>query len=113
MCVCVFLLGDTSDPLPPAPPDTRDLLLPGEVFTFWAEHAVLVALPLLYMWQRRFVLYKPRILLMWGILFLYHVDVLLPVSFISGGNLNYMMVRSPLLPPCGALWASRLTCVSM
>jgi hypothetical protein len=78
--------------------DFRDLRMPGEVFTYIAEHLVLVLLPLLFVYQRRFNVCHPRILYMWAVLFLFHVDVLLPVSLYAGGNINYIVV-----PPRGIL----------
>lgn len=75
--------------------DTRDLKLPFEVFSFFFEHALLVGLPLVYLVTRRFNVYKPRVFFVWAAMFLYHVDILLPVSLIAGSNLNYMMVRQP------------------
>ena len=81
--------------------DTRDLKLPGEVFTFYLEHVLLVALPLIYLTQRRFNLFDGRVLYQWALMFLYHVDVLLVVSILAGGNINYMMVsREPWSPSC-------------
>ena len=78
--------------------DTRDLRLPGEVLTFAVEHVVLIMAPLLFIWQRRFNVCEPRVLCMWAVLFLFHVDILLPVSLIWGGNINYIVV-----PPRGVL----------
>lgn len=81
-----------------AAPDTRDQTMIAEGVFFWSEHALLCLLPLYYLYTRRFTLYEPRIVHMWDLFILYHANVLLPASLLSGNNLNYVMV-----PPAGFL----------
>jgi len=76
-------------------PDTRDLLMPGECASFFAQHLTLTLLPMVFIALRRFDLYEPRAFVCWGWKLLYHIDVLLPLSLYVGANLNYVVVPPP------------------
>jgi hypothetical protein len=67
--------------------------LPGERILFYVQHVTLVVAPLVAILCRRFFLYRPRVLYCWGLMACYHWNVLLPVSLLTGTNLNFMMVR--------------------
>ena len=106
-----------------ATPDTRGLDLwpfgaegllagaawPGytwEKVSFFVQHGLLVALPALWIARRRFDLAPPpsaraaSAVLMWALLSVAHWDVFAPLSYLTGHNVNYMLV-----PPSGPLVA--------
>jgi hypothetical protein len=105
-----------------ATPDTRGLdLLPfgceglldaraweghtWEKVSFFVQHVLLVVLPALWIARRRFALAPPptvdgySCLTMWALLSVVHWDVFAPLSYLTGHNVNYMLV-----PPGGPLF---------
>lgn len=60
-------------------PDTSELLLPGEVFSFFFQHVLLVTAPFYYIARRRFPLYNRRVLYCWALYVLFHLNILFPV----------------------------------
>ena len=99
-----------------ATPDTRGLdnlpLFPGgdttytwEKVSFFAQHALLVLLPMVWILRRRFSLTAPpsvdarALLLAWALQCILHWGFFLPLSLATGHNVNYMLV-----PPGGPLW---------
>lgn len=79
---------------------------PFEVESFWAQHITLLALPMVWIARRRFPIYSSDVyitLWTWCLFFLIHVVVFVPVSLISGRNINYMTA-----PPGAASKSSTL-----
>ena len=75
-------------------PDTKGLDMFGEVTAFYIQHYMLVLLPLIWLVRRRYPLYTGFRLTLWtwAAFFIVHLTIFLPASFISGRNVNYMMV---------------------
>lgn len=75
-------------------PDTKGLDMFGEVTAFYVQHITLIALPLIWLVRRRYPLYTGFRLTIWtwAVFFIIHVVIFLPSSFVSGRNVNYMMV---------------------
>ena len=66
---------------------------PFEVESFWAQHITLLALPMVWIARRRFPIYSSELyitLWTWCLFFLIHITVFVPVSLVSGRNINYM-----------------------
>eukprot|EP01116_Phalansterium_solitarium_P022302 TRINITY_DN7314_c0_g1_i1.p1 TRINITY_DN7314_c0_g1~~TRINITY_DN7314_c0_g1_i1.p1 ORF type:complete len:317 (+),score=90.91 TRINITY_DN7314_c0_g1_i1:82-951(+) len=79
-------------------PDTRDLLLPGEIINFWVHHVVLLVVPIYLYLSGHYQLdlsaaYNLRLAI--GIGALFHYDVMLPVALYSGKNVGYMLWPPP------------------
>lgn len=80
-------------------PDLRDYKLPLEIENFWLEHALIVALPIWFIWTGRFLVF-PHSIAFTSSAFLFngafHALVLHTVSLLSGYNLNYQLQPPPV-----------------
>ena len=78
-----------------------------EIVSFFVQHALLLLLPAVWMARRRFALVQPPAVsargcvTMWAVLSVVHWDVFAPLSYLTGHNVNYMLV-----PPGGPLHKS-------
>ena len=86
-----------------ATPDFRGLYLPLEVPHFIVQHVLLLALPCVWIARRRFRLIEDwrSWVCCWAGMTLVHWDVFQPACWLSGHNVNYMMV-----PPEGFVMAA-------
>eukprot|EP01113_Clastostelium_recurvatum_P036298 TRINITY_DN5156_c0_g1_i1.p1 TRINITY_DN5156_c0_g1~~TRINITY_DN5156_c0_g1_i1.p1 ORF type:complete len:297 (+),score=78.69 TRINITY_DN5156_c0_g1_i1:43-933(+) len=85
-----------------AVPDLAQLKLPFEQTTFWVQHwALLIAPILMLLVSRRYHPLTPSFknsLLAIGLGGLFHFDVQLPLAFVTGVNINYMLWPPPGVP---------------
>jgi len=77
-----------------AAPDVRGLHLPLELEHFVVQHVLLLALPCVWIARRRFHLFEDwrSWVCCWAGMTLVHWDVFQPVCWLTGHNVNYMMV---------------------
>lgn len=105
----IALLGAAGTVLAMSAPDTSDLGRPGEKVVFWTLHAVLLSLPVTWLFTRRFPIYaglRPVAATTGILLLIAHVPVQ-ALSIVTGTNLTYMMVPPPPMAHLGD--AYRLT----
>lgn len=82
-------------------PDLREHTMIGETFNFFAEHILLLVVPVYMIYCRRFVVLpksKEILLLSFFSYSFFHTPVLHVTSLISGFNLNYMFAPPPIKP---------------
>lgn len=75
-------------------PDNRGVKLPLEKEVSLIHHYVLIVLPIVWIAQRRYPLYKFSLattMQCWLVYWLFHTDVLFPVSLMKGYNLGYII----------------------
>eukprot|EP00997_Jenningsia_sp_PLL12_P005217 NODE_2085_length_990_cov_95.876727_g1705_i0.p1 GENE.NODE_2085_length_990_cov_95.876727_g1705_i0~~NODE_2085_length_990_cov_95.876727_g1705_i0.p1 ORF type:complete len:274 (+),score=36.03 NODE_2085_length_990_cov_95.876727_g1705_i0:127-948(+) len=78
--------------------DFRDYHRRIDIAVFWIHHSLVLGIPVMWIVTRKIQVYQPPL---WSTVFnhawviLYHWDVLLVMSMISGANLNYMMTPPP------------------
>eukprot|EP01138_Halocafeteria_seosinensis_P009713 gb/GECG01009924.1/.p1 GENE.gb/GECG01009924.1/~~gb/GECG01009924.1/.p1 ORF type:complete len:415 (+),score=21.86 gb/GECG01009924.1/:1-1245(+) len=91
-------------------PDTRGLLLPGEVFSFFFQHTLLTLVPPYYLFRGRFEvpLRFGNIVANWAFFGLLHFALFLPLSLYLGDNINFIVHPPPGFDVFG--WAYRLVC---
>lgn len=80
-------------------PDLRDYKLFFEVENFWLEHALIVGLPLVWIAQRRFLVFPGDFVFNTAAFTLnaaFHSVVLHTVALLSGANLNYQLQPPPV-----------------
>ena len=82
-------------------PDIGPDPAPGEVTSFFLQHALLCALPALWIARRRYPLYAGARALAyaWAVVGAIHFAALLPASVLAGKNVNYMMMPPPGVYP--------------
>ena len=77
----------------------------GEKVSFVVQHVLLLVVPAIWIARRRFALAKPPTAdwrgcaTMWAVFSAIHWDVFAPIGYLTGHNINYMLV-----PPEGPLW---------
>ncbi|KAG1174618.1 hypothetical protein G6F70_007328 [Rhizopus microsporus] len=80
-------------------PDLREHYLIGETFNFFAEHALLLIVPIYMIYSRRYVVLpksKEILCLSFFTYCFFHTPVLHALSLTSGFNLNYMWTPPPI-----------------
>jgi hypothetical protein len=70
--------------------DVRDLVLPGELFFFVAQHVVLLVAPFVMLRRGSQPLYHQQVILHWLLFNLFNMLVLAPVGLRAGVNVNYI-----------------------
>ena len=70
--------------------DVRDLVLPGELFAFFAQHAVLVLAPFYMLRRGTQPLFRQQIVLHWLAFNLFNMLLLAPLGLRTGVNVNYI-----------------------
>eukprot|EP01098_Paradermamoeba_levis_P012052 TRINITY_DN520_c0_g3_i2.p1 TRINITY_DN520_c0_g3~~TRINITY_DN520_c0_g3_i2.p1 ORF type:complete len:336 (-),score=104.98 TRINITY_DN520_c0_g3_i2:19-939(-) len=99
--VGVYMLGFTALAL--AVPDTSDLQLPFHIHVFWAQHILLLLLPIYLLASRRFfpeINFRSLMFAIgWG--FVYGFVVQAPLALVTGVNINYMLWPPPGQPLAG------------
>lgn len=82
ICACVF-------------PVTNTLFLPGEIFTFWLEHVLLLIIPLYLIYENQLELesltsYK-SCLRLFGYYYIYNLLLIQPLSIVTKANVNNLL----------------------
>ncbi|KAI8086941.1 TMEM164 family-domain-containing protein [Gilbertella persicaria] len=80
-------------------PDLREHSMIGETFNFFAEHILLLVVPIYMIYSRRYVVLpksKDILFLSFFTYSFFHTPVLHITSLISGFNLNYMFAPPPI-----------------
>ena len=82
LCACVF-------------PVTNTLFLPGEVFTFWLEHILLVVIPL-YLLYENLLVPEPLgdfsyALSLYGYYYIYNLVIIQPITLLTNANVNNLL----------------------
>lgn len=79
------------------PTDTRGLILPGEVFSFFLQHSLLTFVPLYFLWRRRFEVPQRvgNIIANWAVFGLLHFLLFELLSLYLGDNINYIVQPPP------------------
>ncbi|KAI7907506.1 TMEM164 family-domain-containing protein [Cokeromyces recurvatus] len=80
-------------------PDLREHSMIGETFNFFAEHILLLVVPIYMIYSRRYVVLpksKEVLLLSFFSYGFFHTPLLHLISLISGFNLNYMWAPPPI-----------------
>jgi len=92
-------------------PDLNQLHLPFEQSNFWIQHWALLGAPLVMLLiSRRYHPMAPSFknsLLAIGLGGLFHFDVQLPLAFLTGVNINYMLWPPPGVPSWMSNWMYR------
>ncbi|KAI8095447.1 TMEM164 family-domain-containing protein [Thamnidium elegans] len=82
-------------------PDLREHTLIGETFNFFAEHILLLVVPIYMIYCRRYVVLpksKEILFLSFFSYCFFHTPILHITSLVSGFNLNYMFAPPPIKP---------------
>merc|ERR1712241_470367 len=82
LCACIF-------------PVTNTLFLPGEVFTFWLEHILLVVIPL-YLLYENLLVPEPLgdfsyALSLYGYYYIYNLVISQPITLLTKANVNNLL----------------------
>jgi len=82
LCACIF-------------PVTNSLFLPGEVFTFWLEHILLLVIPLFLLYENQL---KPEplsdfsyALSLYGYYYIYNLIIIQPITLFTKANVNNLL----------------------
>jgi hypothetical protein len=100
-----------------ATPDYRGLYLPFETLHFHVQHWLLLALPCVWIARRRFPIFEDwrSWVCCWAGMTLVHWDVFQPACWLSGHNVNYMMVPPgvPLVEAAGKAYRPLMIAVCL
>lgn len=100
-----------------ATPDYRGLYLPLETLHFQVQHWLLLALPCVWIARRRFPFFEDwrSWVCCWAGMTLAHWDVFQPACWLSGHNVNYMMVPPgvPLVEAAGKAYRPLMIAVCL
>ena len=76
-------------------PVTNSLFLPGEVFTFWLEHILLLVIPLFLLYENQL---KPEplsdfsyALSLYGYYYIYNLIIIQPITLFTKANVNNLL----------------------